>query len=310
MNFMNKERPYYTVHDFYQDKFKDKVLKVSLNGDFTCPNRDGSISYQGCIFCSESGSGDFAGDKSQPIHEQYQTGLKKMRQKWPSGKTIAYFQANTNTYGTLDKIKGLFNEALTLDDNLVGISIATRPDCISDEVLDYLGELNQKTFVTVELGLQTIHEDTIHLINRGHDTSVFVDSVKRLRSKNIHVVCHIINGLPFETEEMMLETLRFCNQVDIQGIKIHMLYIQKKTPLADYYAKTPFPILSLEEYVRITVRQIEIMRPDLIIYRLTGDSDRNELIEPLWSLKKFVVTNEIDKRLRSQSSYQGKYYQP
>lgn len=309
MDYRFKERPYYTVNDFYKEKFGTKVFKIPLNGNFTCPNRDGTLSYEGCIYCSEKGSGDFAGDVLDSMQTQYAKISATMRKKWPTGKTIAYFQANTNTYGPLEKLKLLYEKALTLDPNIVGISIATRPDCLQPEIVEYLADLNRRTFLTIELGLQTIHPETAEIINRKHDLQTFVDAVKRLRAHDIHVVCHIINGLPHETAAMMQETVRFLNGLDIQGLKIHMLYIMKNTALETLYLVDPFKILSRDEYVGIVSCQIEHLRPDIILYRLTGDGPRDELIEPKWSLKKFVVTNEIDKLLRNRHSYQGAKYQ-
>lgn len=309
MDFKHKERPYYTINDYYLEKYGHKVYKISLNGDFTCPNRDGTLSYRGCIFCSETGSAEFGGDKSLPLSHQFQTVKKMMQNKWKEGKYIAYFQANTNTYAPIEKLKSLFEEALTLDQDIIGLSIATRPDCISDETYEYLSELNQRTFLTIELGLQTIHEETSKKINRGHSYEVFEDAVARLRNLGIHTIVHIINGLPGETKEMMLATVRKINSLDIQGLKIHMLFMTKNTPMYEIYQKNPFHFLTLEEYVDITVSQIEILRPDIVLHRLTGDADRNELIEPLWTLKKFVVTNEIDKLLRKNHTYQGVYYE-
>lgn len=308
MNFIGKERPYYTINDYYLERFGHKVFKIALNGNFTCPNRDGKISYNGCIFCSESGSGEYGGNKNEPLNIQFNSVLSAIQKKWKSGKYFAYFQANTNTYGPLSKLKALYEEALTLSPDIIGLSIATRPDCISDETLEYLKELNQRTFLIIELGLQTIHEDTSILINRGHDYKTFENMVLKLREAKIHVVVHIINGLPFETKEMMLETVKALNKLDIQGIKIHMLYMTKNTPMYSFYQTNPFSFLSLEEYVDIVSSQIELLRPDIIIHRLTGDGMKDELVEPLWTLKKFVVTNEIDKLLRSRKSYQGKNY--
>jgi hypothetical protein len=308
MNFINKERPYYTVNDYYLEKFHEKVYKISLNGDFTCPNRDGTISSDGCIYCSESGSAEFGGNKLLPLKKQFEEVLEMMQKKWKSGKYIAYFQANTNTYGPIYKLKSLFEEALTLNDNIVGLSIATRPDCLSDEIIDYLADLNNRTFLTIEIGLQTIHESTARLINRGHTLQDFENAVVKLRKNGIHVVCHIINGLPSETKEMMMDTLHFINKQDIQGLKIHMLYVIKNTPLERYFIDHPFPILSLSEYTELVADQIEQLRPDIVLHRLTGDAMKEDLIVPLWTLKKFVVTNEIDKILRKRKTYQGYYY--
>lgn len=305
MSKFTNEKRYYTVNHFYRERFQSKVYKIPLNGDFSCPNRDGLISSRGCIFCSEMGSGDFAGNKTHPLSLQFQNIKTLMQKKWAEGKLIAYFQANTNTYGPIEKIKALFDEALTLDKDIVGLSLATRPDCLDEEILDYLEDLKLKTYLSVELGLQSMHDKSLAWIERGHDLACFIEGVKKLRARNIHVVVHIINGLPGETKEDMIETVRLLNRLDIQGIKIHMLYIQKKTVLAKKYLASPFPLLSRDEYVDIVAEQIEWLRPEIVIHRLTGDAPRDELIAPLWTLKKFVVTNEIDKLLRKRDSYQG-----
>ncbi len=308
MNYFTHDKKYNTLNEFYQKKFGTKVFKIALNGNFTCPNRDGKISFKGCIFCSELGSGDFAGNKYEPLKKQFDSIKNIMHKKWPDGKYIAYFQANTNTYGPIDKLDRLFNEALELNDDIVGLSIATRPDCLDDNILGLLSEINTKTYLTVELGLQSMHEKTLKLINRGHDLSVFINAVKALRSRNINVVVHIINGLPYETKEMMLDTVKLLNGLDIQGIKIHMLYILKNTILAKKFHDEKFHILSLEEYVDIVVEQIKLLKDDIIIHRITGDAPRELLIEPKWCLKKFVVSNEIDKLMRKKNSYQGMNY--
>jgi len=305
MNYFTKDKRYNTLNEYYRKTFGSKVYKIALNGNFTCPNRDGTLSYKGCIFCSESGSGDFAGDKSDDLKQQFESIKQIMQQKWAKGKFIAYFQANTNTYGSLKKIKNLFETALNLDPNIIGLSIATRPDCLPVSILDYLEDLSKRTYLTVELGLQSIHEKSLEFINRGHDLRQFVTACVELRKRNINVVVHIINGLPNETKEDMLETAKFLNTLDIQGVKIHMLFVQKKTELAYYYQQHPFPLLSLEEYTDIVVNQLEHLKDSIIIHRITGDAPRSELIAPLWTLKKFVVSNEIDKRMRALNTYQG-----
>ncbi len=305
MNYFTSEKRYNTVNEFYRKTFGTKVFKIPLNGDFTCPNRDGTLSYKGCIFCSEKGSGDFAGNRSDSLKKQFDDIKNIMVKKWPNGKYIVYFQANTNTYGPIEKIKELFETALSLDENIVGLSIATRPDCLPEDILDYLEELNERTYLTIELGLQSIHEKSMELINRGHNLEVFVEAVNKLRKRNINVVVHIINGLPYESKEDMLGTTRFLNQMDIQGIKIYMLFIQKHTELAHYYEQHPFKLLSLEDFVEITVDQLELLNDTIIIHRLTGDAPRDELIAPKWTLKKFVVANEIDKLMRKRNSFQG-----
>ena len=228
-----------------------------------------------------------------------------MSSKW-SGKYIGYFQARTNTYAPLDVLKEKYEAILKLDD-VVGLSIATRPDCISDECLDYLSDLNKRTFLTVELGLQSIHEATNKLINRCHSLDCFVNMVNKLRERNINVVVHIINGLPYETKDMMLETIRFINRLDIQGVKIHMLHIVKNTDLSKLYYENPFHVLTREEYVNIVCDQLELLRPEIVINRITGDPKKDDLIEPDWLLKKFCVLNEIDKEMVRRDSYQGKY---
>lgn len=304
-DYINEQHRYYTLDYYYRNKYNSKVFKVALNGNFTCPNRDGKISYNGCIFCSEKGSGDFAGDKELPLKEQFKQIKEILLKKWSNSKYIPYFQANTNTYGPLKKIKKLFNEAIELDKDIVAIAIATRPDCISDEVLQYLSELNKIKPVTIELGLQTIHNSTAKLINRGYELLVFEDCVKKLNNFNIDVVVHIINGLPNETKEMMLDTIKYLNTLNIQGIKIHSLFILKNTKLAEMYYNNEFNILSMDEYIDITVEQLAIIRDDIVIHRINGDAPKDLLIEPQWSLKKLVIMNEIDKEMKKRNYYQG-----
>ena len=309
MDLKNKSRPYYTANDFYLDRFGTKVFKVPVNGGFTCPNRDGTLSKEGCLYCSETGSGEFAGKVTDSLAVQYQQTRAMMNAKWPAAKTIVYFQAFTNTYAPVSRLRELFETALKLDKDIVGLSIATRPDCLPDDVVEYLSDLNRRTFLTVEVGLQTIHKQTAMIINRRHDLDTFASAVAKLSEHGIHTVAHIIDGLPGESKEMMLDTIRYLNTKAIQGVKIHMLYILKNTRMADYYRDHPFPILSREEYVDIVADQIELLRPDIVLYRLTGDARRSELLEPFWTQKKFVVTNEIDKLLRKRKSFQGAKYQ-
>lgn len=309
MNLMNHEKHYNTLNNYYLHKYQKKVFKIALNGGFTCPNIDGTVASGGCTFCSYMGSGDFAGNKLEPLNMQFEKQKDMMHQKWEDGYYIVYFQANTNTHAPLERLKTLFEEAITLDPNIVLLSIATRPDVLPDDVINYLSELNQRMPVQIELGLQTIHQTTSDLINRAHDLKCFDDAVKRLREKNLEVVVHIINGLPFETKEMMIETVKHINTLDIQGIKIHMLHLMEKTKMGYQYKKNPWKLLSLEDYVDITVDQILWLRKDIIIHRLTGDSPQSMLLAPMWTKKKFVVTNEIDKRLRRLNLYQGDYYE-
>ena len=305
--YSNSNKRYYTLDYFYKQKFNSKVFKVSLNAGFSCPNKDGTKGLGGCIYCSHLGSGDYAGNKEKSLIEQFNEVKEIMLKKWPDSKYIAYFQANTNTYAPVEELKEKY-ESVAFLDNVVGLNIATRPDSITDECLDYLEELSKKTYLTVELGLQTIHEDTSELINRGHDLKCFEETLNKLRKKNINVVVHIINGLPYETKEMMLETVKYLSTKDIQGIKIHMLHILKNTALANLYEKEKFHVLTLEEYVDIVINQLELLPENMVIHRITGDPNPSDLIEPTWLIKKFGVLNEIDKEMVSRNSYQGKKY--
>lgn len=303
--YSDSNKRYHTLDYFYKHKFNSKVFKVSLNGGFSCPNIDGTVGYGGCIYCSKQGSGEFAGNKEDDLIKQFNDVKNIISKKWPNSLYIGYFQANTNTYAPVAVLKEKYETILKLD-KVVGLNIATRPDAITDECLDYLTELNKKTYLTIELGLQTIHEKTSQLINRCCSLECFSDMVKKLRMRDINVVVHIINGLPYETKEMMLETVKFLNKLDIQGIKIHMLSILKDTSLENLYQKKKFHVLSREEYVNIVCDQLELLRPEIVINRITGDPKEDDLIEPYWLVKKFCVLNEIDKEMKKRDSYQGK----
>ena len=304
--YLNNKR-YYTLDSFYKDKFGCKIAKISLNCNFTCPNRDGSKGIGGCIYCSNLKSGDYAGNYQDDVVIQFNEIKKVMLHKWKEAKFIGYFQAGTNTYAPVKVLKEKFEPILKLD-NVIGLNIATRPDAISDECLEYLIDLNKRTYLTIELGLQTIHDKTSTLINRCHTLEEFKDMVLKLRKNDINVVVHIINGLPYETKEMMLETVKYLNNLDIQGIKIHMLHILKNTKLAEIYKNENFHVLTKDEYIDIVVSQLELLRPDIVIHRITGDPKVEDLIEPTWLIKKFVVLNDIDKELKRRDTYQGKLY--
>ena len=297
---------YHTLNYFFKNKFNCKVYKVSLNAGFTCPNIDGTKGYGGCIYCSKTGSGEHGGNPNKSLTEQFYDVKEVVDKKWPNSKYIAYFQARTNTYAPLEVLKEKYEEVLKIP-NVIGLFIATRCDSITDDTLDYLEELSKRTFLTVELGLQTIHEKTSHLINRGHSLEEFDNMVNKLRDRNINVSVHIINGLPYETEDMMLDTIRHLNNLDIQGIKIHMLNIVKDTPLENLYNKDKFHILSKEEYIDIVIKQLELLRPEIVVHRITSDPVKDTLIEPSWLLKKFCVLNDIDKEMVKRDTYQGKY---
>lgn len=303
--YSNTNKRYHTLDYYYKNRFNEKVFKVSLDAGFSCPNIDGTVGYNGCIYCSKLGSGEFAGNKNEPIEVQFNKVKKIMLKKWPKAKYIGYFQAHTNTYAKVEKLKELYEKILS-QENVIGLNIATRPDAISNECLDYLEELNKKTYLTIELGLQTTNEKTSKLINRCHTLTCFEEMVSKLRERNIDVVVHIINGLPYETKEDMLNTIKYLNKLDIQGIKIHMLSILKDTPLEKLYEKEHFKMLTKEEYIDIVIEQLELLRPEIVIHRITGDPKIDDLVEPNWLIKKFGVLNDIDKEMVKRDTYQGK----
>lgn len=300
------DKKYHSLNYFLRNKFGEKIFKISIDAGFTCPNRDGKVGTGGCIFCSSRGSGDFTG-KSRALKEQFEEVKGIMEKKWKNGKYIGYFQAYTNTYAPKDVLIKRYEEILELDD-VVGIAIATRPDCLDDEVLEVLQEISKKKYIWVELGLQTIHESTGELINRGHDLKSFIDGVKKLRAINIDVVAHIIYGLPYETKDMMMETLDFVANSPIQGIKLHLLHVMKGTELENVFYNKGFDLLNMEDYVNIIADSIERLPENMVIHRLTGDSPRELLIGPKWSLKKWEVLNAIDKELKVRGTYQGEKY--
>lgn len=292
---------YHTLNYYFKNRYGKKTFKVSLNGNFSCPNK---INGKGCIFCSRLGSGDFAGNVEKDLVTQFNEVKEIMEKKWPDSYYIGYFQANTNTFAPLPILKEKYETILKLP-NVVGLNIATRSDAITKECYDYLEELSKRTNLIVELGLQSIHEKTLKFINRGHDLQNFEQAVKELQKRNIEVVVHIINGLPGETKEDMIETIKYLNNLKIDGIKIHMLHIIENTDLADYYQEHPFHILTKEEYIDIVVSQLEYLSPEIVIHRITGDPKKEDLIEPTWLLKKFCVLNDIDKELVKRNAYQG-----
>lgn len=302
-----ENKRYHTWNYHLRERFNSKVFKVSINAGFTCPNIDGKISTGGCTYCSKVGSGDFAGNPKEDLILQFESIKKMMEKKWSNAKYIGYFQAFTNTYAPLNVLKEKYETILNLDD-VVGLSISTRPDCIPDDVLEYLGELNKKTNLWVELGLQSIHEKTGKIINRGHDYKIFKECVDRLREKNIDVVVHIINGLPNETYDMMMDTVREIAKLDVQGIKIHLLHIISDTPMEKMYNKGMLKLMNFDKYINLICDQIEILPQDMVIHRLTGDGKKEDLIGPLWSLKKWEVLNAIDRELIRRDSWQGKYF--
>ncbi len=299
----NSNKKYHTLDYYYKNKYGCKVFKVTLDLGLSCPNIDGTKGYGGCIYC-KAGSKSILNKENKPLKKQFEEVKSILHKKWKSAKYIAYFQNNSNTYGDLNYLKKSFEEVLTYD-NVVGINIATRADCISDECLNYLIDLNNRTDLVIELGLQTIHDQTAKIINRGHSLKEFEDMYKRLKKCGIKVVVHIINGLPYETKEMMLDSVKYLNKLKIEGIKIHMLHILKDTALEKMYNKEKFHVLSKKEYIDIVCDQLENLNEDVVIHRITGDPIKDDLIEPQWLTKKFTVLNDIDKELRKRNTYQG-----
>lgn len=301
------EKRYHTLNYHLRKKFGQKVFKISLDAGFTCPNRDGTLANEGCFFCSARGSGDFAGDPDHSIKEQFAKVSQVMHRKWATGKYIAYFQAFSNTYAPLETLRSLYEEALE-QPGVVGLAIATRPDCINDDIVNLLYELSQRTYLWVELGLQTIHDKTAKSMNLHYNFNTFLTALEKLQNKKIETCTHIILGLPGETKEDMMATAGKVASLPLQGIKIHLLHLMKETPLAQIYEKKPFHFLTQEEYVSLVVDILEILPPDMIIHRLTGDSPRNLLIAPHWSLNKWEVLNQIDNLMQERKTWQGKLY--
>lgn len=298
---------YYSLDRYLKQTFGEKIYKISLDGGFTCPNRDGTLGTRGCIFCSEGGSGDFASDSSLSVTEQIEDGIRLVEGKSKARKFIAYFQAFTNTYAPAEKLNQIYREALS-HEKIIGLSIGTRPDCLPPDVLDLLAELNKIKPVFVELGLQTIHEDTAQRIRRGYPLSCFDEAVDKLHEKGINIVVHLILGLPGELEEKMLESVRYLNSLPVDGVKLSLLHVLNKTDLGTLYEKNPFPIYELDDYVSLVIRCIEELREDIVIHRLTGDGPRDLLIAPRWTLQKRKVLNEITRRMKETDSRQGKRF--
>lgn len=301
------EKRYYSLDYYLKQTFGEKLYKIALDGGMTCPNRDGTLGARGCIFCSAGGSGDFAGDRRTSITEQIETGKAQSIRKHNGSSYIAYFQAYTNTYAPVSYLRSVFTEAINHPDIRI-LSIATRPDCLNDDVLALLAELNKKKTVWVELGLQTIHEETAQFIRRGYKLPVFEDALRKLRKIGITVIVHTILCLPGESREMMLDTIRYLNTQDIQGIKLQLLHILKHTDLADYYEKHPFHLPSREEYYELLGMCICNLRPDIVIHRLTGDGPRKLLVAPLWTGNKRQVLNGMQRYFKEQNIWQGKEF--
>ncbi|HKM43168.1 MAG TPA: TIGR01212 family radical SAM protein [Limnochordia bacterium] len=303
------DKRYHTLDWELKNTFGEKVIKLSLDGGFTCPNRDGTLGTRGCTFCGEEGSGDFTSSPSLSLREQIRQQKRLLAAKWPRGKYLAYFQNFTNTYAPASYLDALYKEALAEED-IVGLAIATRPDCLPGDVLDLLARYAEKTYLWVELGLQTINPSSAEFIRRGFDLECFQRSVRELSRHKIRVVVHLIFGLPGETEEDYLEAIRFVARLGVWGVKLHLLHIQRDTDLYHYYQAKPFPLLGREQYIGIICDSLELLPPGVVIHRLTGDGNKELLEAPKWSLDKLRVLSGIDRELRDRDSIQGKSSQP
>lgn len=303
------DKPYLSLNYYLRKQYQEKIYKLSLDGGMTCPNRDGKISTGGCIFCSTGGSGDFAASRKLSIPEQIRQAKQRIHSdavyKHTGDKYIAYFQAYTNTYAPISYLRKIYYEAIEAED-IVGLSIATRPDCIDDEVIELLVELNQIKPVWIELGLQTMHDDTAHFINRGYTLPVFEEAVEKLANANIETIVHIILGLPNEGKIEILQTIEYLNTKPIKGIKLQLLHVLKHTKLAQLLDQ--MHIFTRDEYVSLVIECLEHLRPDIVIHRLTGDGPKDLLLAPMWSTHKREVLNTIHKEMKKRNSYQGKFY--
>jgi radical SAM protein (TIGR01212 family) len=302
------DKRYHSLNYFLRDKFGGKVFKISLDAGFSCPNRDGTISSGGCLFCSERGSGDFAGNREFSITNQFEDIKNMMSKKWKSEKYIAYFQAYTNTYAPIEVLRRKYEEAVS-EDGVVGLAIATRPDCLDDTVLDLIEEYSSKVYTWVELGLQTVSDESAKIINRGYELSKFEEALNALNKRNIDVVVHTIFGLPSESAEDMLKTIEYVAGKDIKGIKMHLLHLLDHTPMTQLYKRGELKFLEEEEYIDIICKSITMLPPTMVIHRLTGDAPRELLIGPIWSLNKWEVLNGIDNKLKELDLYQGMNYE-
>ena len=302
------EKPYYSLDYYLKEKFGEKVYKIALDGGMTCPNRDGSIDTRGCIFCSEGGSGDFAVHMKSSVSEQIEDAINLLRShgKKTGSKFIAYFQSYSNTYAPIDYLRKLYMEALS-SPHIAALSIGTRPDCFSDEIYKLINECNQIKPTWIELGLQTIHEKTANFIRRGYPLNTFEETVKRLHDYNIDIIVHIILGLPGESDNDIIETIHYLNNAGIQGIKLQLLHILKGTDLADYMSK--IKIYTEDEYIKLLIKCIGELSPDIVIHRLTGDGPKNLLLAPSWSSNKRHVLNTLAHTLKEENVYQGKFLQ-
>lgn len=301
------DKPYQSLNYYLQQLFHEKVIKIQIDAGFSCPNRDGTVGNTGCIFCSDRGSGDFAGCRTLSIKEQFQQGISLVQKKWPKAKYIIHFQAFTNTYAPIEVLKQKYDEALSLP-NVVGLAIATRPDCLNNEVLNLLQEINQKTYLFVELGLQSMHDSTAERIHRGYTLDTFESAVWNLHSRNIEIVNHLIFGLPGESYEQMMDSVNYTASLPIKGVKLQCLYVVENTPLASLYYDQKLSLLDEDSYINLIIESIEHLPADKVIHRITGDGPKKHLLGPCWTKNKRAVLNHIHSEMAKRGSYQGKHY--
>lgn len=302
------EKRYNTIDYYLKNEFGKKTVKLSLDGGFTCPNRDGKIDNRGCIFCSESGSGDFtSGNRMDDISEQIDSQIELLSDKWKGARYLAYFQSYTNTYATVEKLRNIYYQAID-NPNISGLCIATRPDCLDDDILELLDEINKKTFLWVELGFQTSNEETADLIRRGYKNSVFKEACRKLNEFNIKIVAHMIINLPGEEIEDYFNTLDYIIHNKVWGIKFHMLHIMKKTDLEKYYLDNKFEFMTADEYIELLTELIARLPSDMVVHRVTGDAPKDLLIEPKWTNNKIYIIGGLEKRLKEKGYYQGILY--
>lgn len=300
------DKPYNNLNASLRETFGEKVIKLSVDGGFSCPNRDGLVGRGGCVFCSEEGSGDFAGSRCKSITDQLSEQIELLKAKWPKAKYIAYFQSYSNTYGDMSHMEKQFQEALSLE-GVVGLAIATRADCIDDDVLNLLEQLNKQTYLWVEMGLQSIYQTHHQWLNTGYSPEQFEKTAHQLGSRGIRLVGHIILGLPGAPETEVEDTVDFLNRIPLQGLKVHMLNVLKHTALAQMYEECPFYLLSEEAYINQVVDIIERLKPSIVIHRVTGDGAKSLLVAPRWILNKRKVLNDLQKAFKTRESYQGKH---
>lgn len=306
--YSNTNKRYHTLDYFFKNKYNSKVGRVPIDGGFTCPNIDGTKSTGGCTYCSVRGSGDFIINHKEELLQQWDEGIKIMRTKWPEAKYVAYFQAFSNTYAPVSELKKKY-EVFQKKTDCLAIYIGTRADCINEEIVNYLKELNEKKEVVVELGLQSIHQKSLDEFNQKETREDFEKAMSLLNKAKIEVVIHIINGLPGETKDEMIETIKYVSKLNIHGIKIHMLHIMKGTLLGYKYQKEPFSMLTIDEYVEITVQQIRMLKEEVVIHRVTGDAPIKLLLAPNWTANKTITANAIDKLMAKNNYYQGDLYE-